>query len=502
MSAIGADKLQQVNMHTHQNTMKATPEIETVKDDIHDHQDPHSATLSSGGDGQDQDGQPLQHAQSTVGTSSSMIMTDAGGGRWTCTIPKAVVHHDEPEPEKTPQEIEEEKQRSIKRGLELLEHLTKRCLRSNYGYWTYEYCHKKWIRQYHALDNGKWEPASEDSTHVLGVYQHPSEKIQGQQNLDGSVQQQKLSNPRRPTTTTELGVSNERRYLVQRWSHGAKCDLTGAPRTVEVQFQCANVDDRIQLVTEPSTCNYIMVIYSSSLCKDVAFELIPAPEANKIDCRRIVTDEVYERSKAPRPEAIEGEPGSVTFQDSTGQIKLKQNEEKSESPLDGAPQEGLQLPLVFKEMAALMEEVEAAKNKQLDDLLAEIDVYLQVLKPYMTEAQQEMFQKMKDFAAGKTDRLNIVDYDQNAQQLDMDALVEALLGKVKDKETKPQDGESHSHQKEIKHDTPEIILDTPAETNDKTVKDSISDPSGDAGDQHVYEKDKDGHKAKKRNIVV
>lgn len=110
--------------------MKATPEIETVKDDIHDHQDPHSATLSSGGDGQDQDGQPPPHTQSTVGTSSSMIMTDAGGRRWTCTIPKAVIHLDEPEPEKTPQEIEEEKQRSIKRGLELLEHLTKRCLRS------------------------------------------------------------------------------------------------------------------------------------------------------------------------------------------------------------------------------------------------------------------------------------------------------------------------------------------------------------------------------------
>jgi hypothetical protein len=245
-----------------------------------------------------------------------------------------------------------------------------------------------------------------------------------------------------------------------------------------------------------------MVIYSSSLCKDVAFELIPAPEANKIDCRRIVTDEAYERSKAPRPEAIEGEPGSVTFQDSTGQIKLEQNEEKSESPLDGAPQEGLQLPLVFKEMAALMEEVEAAKNKQLDDLLAEIDAYFQVLKPYMTEAQREMFQKMKDFADGKTDRLNLVEHDQNAQRLEMDAILEAFFGKVEDKETKPQDGESHSHRKGIRQDAPEIILDTPAETNDKTAKDSISDPSGDAGDQHVYEKDKDRHKDKERNTVV
>ena len=59
-----------------------------------------------------------------------MLMTDADGQRWACTIPSAQVHETEPEPEKTTQEIEEEERRSVKRGLDLLEHLSKRCLRT------------------------------------------------------------------------------------------------------------------------------------------------------------------------------------------------------------------------------------------------------------------------------------------------------------------------------------------------------------------------------------
>lgn len=239
-----------------------------------------------------------------------------------------------------------------------------------------------------------------------------------------------------------------------------------------------------------------MVIYSSSLCKDVAFELIPAPEANKIDCRRIVTDEVYERSKAPKPEAIEGEPGSVAFQDLTEQIKMKQDGNgKSGSPLDEASQEGLQLPSAFKEMAALIEEVEAAKHKQLDDILAEIDTYFQVLKPYMTESQRDMFQKIKDFTDGKTDRLNLVEQDLNAQRLEMDAILETLFGKVGDKEAKPQDGEAHNHQKGIKQEAPKI-MNTPIETTDKAAQAEDSDTSGDAEGHHSYIKDT--HEDKKK----
>lgn len=122
-----------------------------------------------------------------------------------------------------------------------------------------------------------------------------------------------------------------------------------------------------------------MVIYSSSLCKDVAFELIPAPDANKIDCRLIVTDEMYERSKSPGPEAIEGEAGSGVIQDSTEQIKFKQSaEDGTKSPLDKASQEGPNLHSAFKEMAALVEQAEA-ELKPLEEILAEIDPYFESL---------------------------------------------------------------------------------------------------------------------------
>lgn len=170
-----------------------------------------------------------------------------------------------------------------------------------------------------------------------------------------------------------------------------------------------------------------MVIYSSSLCKDVAFELIPAPEANKIDCRRVVTDEMYERSKSPGPEAIEGGTGSGVFEDSTEQIKFKQRDEHGpKSPLDKASQKGPNLPSAFKGMAALIQQTEATKHKQLDQIIAEL-----------SDEQRDLFQRMLDFVDGKTDRVQPVEHDQNVQLVEIDAILEALFGKVGDtKETR------------------------------------------------------------------
>ncbi|KAG0241656.1 hypothetical protein B0O80DRAFT_449959 [Mortierella sp. GBAus27b] len=489
MSAIGADRLERGNRHSHQDPVKVTPQIETVKDEIHGQDPPSTVGIS-----EDKGEQSSQSTQSSVDVSSGVIMTDAQGQRWTCTIPPAIIHKDQPMPEKTPQEAEEEERRSIKRGLELLEPLTKRCLRTNFGYWTYEYCHKNRVRQYYAGDDGKWEPLSEDQTYLLGMYHPRPEETQAKKNPDGSIQQQKQLNTGRPSTITELSVSNERRYLVQRLEHGEICDKTGARRSVEVQFQCANVDDRIHLVTEPSTCNYIMVIHSSSLCKDLAFEPIPAPEANKIDCKRIVSDELFERTRSSGPEAIEGESAPVAFQDSTEQVKLNQKEEQSKQPPpDKAAQNGPKLPLAFRELAELVGKAEEAKKKQLDQVL---DVYLQALKPRVTEEEMKMLQKMLDLMDGKMDHIQIIEQDQNMQLLEFDTLLESLYNKAGD--TKGRTDETQAQGKLQGNNKAAPEANTQSKGGESLAKDSLAgETSGDDSsasadeDQRVQGKNND-----------
>ncbi|KAF9199888.1 Protein OS-9 [Haplosporangium sp. Z 27] len=405
VSDIGPERLHQGNLHHQQPPAQLPPQIETTKQD-QSHQD----------QGQDQySGRHSIHSNAALDLSTSMIMTDAEGQKWACTIPSTQVPVDKPEPEKTPEELKVEGQQNVKRGLELLDHLTGRCLLTNIGYWTYEYCHKKHIRQFNAHNvNGKWVPTSDAATFVLATYQPPSSEIQSNKNT---------KNPSSPSgrraTTTEFKVTSERKYLVQYWDYGDICDLNGAFRKVEVQFQCANVDDRIQLISEPSTCTYIMVIYSSSLCKDTAFELIPAPEANKIDCRLIVSDDYYQQRKVAGHGAIEDGLGTIALQDPSEQIKFNQKPRKDETKSSlgkGAS--------AYKDMASLIDKVEAeTRRKQLDDLFVNFETYLERLKPLLSKAQLDALQKMEDLVEGLTNQA-----DQEVENVEMDSFLRTLLG--------------------------------------------------------------------------
>jgi protein OS-9 len=206
--------------------------------------------------------------------------------QYLCSIP--VIQPPEPE-NKTASELaraEEARElaRAAENGWELLKELEGICLYFMSGWWSYRFCNNQEIVQFHAiatLPNGQApKPDPNSAEYVLG--REPS--------LPTSMQQLGQHTPRDDPIPAELQVKGDQRYLVQKLVDGTICDLTGRPRTIEVQYHCAPglKQDRISWIKEVTICAYVMMVNTPRLCNDVAFLPPKETKANPISCQLIV----------------------------------------------------------------------------------------------------------------------------------------------------------------------------------------------------------------------
>ncbi|KAB8263405.1 glucosidase II beta subunit-like protein-domain-containing protein [Aspergillus pseudonomiae] len=217
------------------------------------------------------------------------------GQRFLCQIPQ--VEKDESGPTNRTKEASEtdEKQelaRATERGLELLSEMEGKCMYYVSGWWSYSFCYKKQIKQFHALPSGSgipnYPPMEDPATHsfILGRFSRANEEE------DGEAERKRTAEATTTATTTdvaELQTNGGSRYLVQRLEGGTKCDLTGKNRKIEVQFHChPQSTDRIGWIKELTTCSYLMVIYTPRLCNDVAFLPPQQEELHSIECREVL----------------------------------------------------------------------------------------------------------------------------------------------------------------------------------------------------------------------
>lgn len=118
------------------------------------------------------------------------------------------------------------------------------------GWWTYEFCPKKWLRQFH---QEKDKPIRPQDDFILGRWDR------------------------------QAGVIHDD-YYSEEYTDGAVCDITGKPRTTQVRYRCSG-DPSISLseITEPSSCTYVLSVQLPQLCKYPAFR--PAdPKLQIITC--------------------------------------------------------------------------------------------------------------------------------------------------------------------------------------------------------------------------
>ncbi|KAK9465293.1 glucosidase II beta subunit-like protein-domain-containing protein [Lipomyces arxii] len=218
------------------------------------------------------------------------------GSQFLCEIPvlEPVSAMNASQKEISRTEEEKELMRARASGWDLLEPLNGTCLYYIAGWWTYSFCHKVGVKQFHQLapQNGatlyppKEDPQSESYT--LG-------RMRTDDKAEDAIGEE-----------TSVQSAGEMRYLVQKVGGGSVCDLTGRERRIEIQFHCnQNSNDKIAWIKEVTTCRYLMVIHTPRLCLDAAFLPPNEGRANEIKCRLVLSeDEIASRLERSRLDAM------------------------------------------------------------------------------------------------------------------------------------------------------------------------------------------------------
>ncbi|EGS23392.1 uncharacterized protein CTHT_0000800 [Thermochaetoides thermophila DSM 1495] len=181
--------------------------------------------------------------------------------------------------------------RAQAKGWELMKGLEGHCMYFMSGWWSYSFCYGKRVVQYHAVPNPQGGPPLPDANtqeYILGRVRELPASQEAETAGDAGGSTSKTIVP----PNSALQVKGDQRYLTQRLDDGTVCDLTGRPRTIEIQYHCSpnSSIDRIGWVKEVTTCNYVMLVYTPRLCADVAFLPPKETRTHPIRCHRVITN--------------------------------------------------------------------------------------------------------------------------------------------------------------------------------------------------------------------
>jgi protein OS-9 len=213
-----------------------------------------------------------EHAALAGDDPSAVMMTAHDGQRYFCALPRQSRDADggsdasgganEGTGARNASEIEQEAPTVD----DVLKPLTNRCFYRIEGWWTYELCHMKKIRQYHQEDK------KVTNEYNLGVFHaEETESIAESRRNDESA--------------TPPGGAPP--YHAHVFTEGTPCDLTDLKRQTEVRLTCApNGVNVIVGIEEPSTCRYVFTFQTPELCKRSEFRA-PTKETSHIRCKAV-----------------------------------------------------------------------------------------------------------------------------------------------------------------------------------------------------------------------
>ncbi|XP_078443953.1 ER lectin-like protein [Wolffia australiana] len=203
----------------------------------------------------------------------SMMMTRKEGQKYMCYLP--LVDHVKVSTTGS------EKRTKVKKPDEYLEPLKDRCIYFPEGWWIYELCHEKRVRQFHLQDDKVIQEF------VLGEFD-PELTLTSNQNLSDidSINDSRYRN-------------EPQRHYIHEFRNGTICDLTNQPRETEVKFVCGERGVAISSIKEVATCKYELIVQCSLICQHPMFQP-EKPASHSIHCNEILQDkkeDEYDASK-------------------------------------------------------------------------------------------------------------------------------------------------------------------------------------------------------------
>ncbi|KAK8637759.1 hypothetical protein V6N13_136219 [Hibiscus sabdariffa] len=193
----------------------------------------------------------------------SVVMPNKDGKNFLCFLPKVEKARKPVAHQNTSSLIvETEKRVKLKTPDELLE---------QEGWWSYEFCYQKHLRQLHLEEDKVVQEF------VLGVYDGEATADFNQNLSDIST----LKDPRSKDAS--------QRYHAHQYTNGTLCDLTNQPRETEVRFVCSEPRTMISSITELSTCKYALTVHCPMLCKHPLFQE-ERPVWHTINCNILPKD--------------------------------------------------------------------------------------------------------------------------------------------------------------------------------------------------------------------
>ncbi|KAJ4749929.1 Protein OS-9 [Rhynchospora pubera] len=130
------------------------------------------------------------------------------------------------------------------------------CLYRHEGWWSYELCYQKTLRQVHVED----EKVVQEF--VLGQFDPEATLAHNEKHSDASL----LKDPRSKDAS--------QRYHAHQYTNGTICDLTGFHRETEVRFLCTGSGTQVVIgsIKEISSCKYVVTVQAPMLCKHPMFQ--------------------------------------------------------------------------------------------------------------------------------------------------------------------------------------------------------------------------------------
>ncbi|VDN99088.1 unnamed protein product [Rodentolepis nana] len=144
---------------------------------------------------------------------------------------------------------------------------TNPCLYKVEGYWTYELCHGKHIRQFRAEGSGP-KTTRIIKEFYLGRASEPKTQLSEKENESGEEETAEKHENLENSEPKSIHINGrDFAYYQVEYVDGTGCDLTGLPRKAIVAYVCLEESDgELFQISELETCVYQLIVFTRHLC--------------------------------------------------------------------------------------------------------------------------------------------------------------------------------------------------------------------------------------------